>query len=170
MKKYAAALALAMISSGILSGCAASWPQSQPLTRVETKTSSSKASMPSTQWKAVGDESFLLQGKIVGVRDGSGEHSLKLHIDAIIVPGPPRSSYPKFPYRVGTTVTVQFDRPFPSEGPMEPRIGEEVELGVRQYTTESHEQPFWGSTLSEYYYEKNGQFYDENETVVAVAV
>jgi hypothetical protein len=168
MKKCLFAIATGIIIAGIISGCTpSSTKSSQPLTKVETN--GLKPSTPSTSWRAVGDESFLLQGKIVGVHMASPEYSLKLHIDYIIVPGALRRPSPKFPYNVGTTVTIRFDEPFPSKGPMEPKVGNEIELRVMQYTAGSNRTPFWGSRVSQYCYEKNGQFYDANGDVVTVA-
>lgn len=118
------------------------------------------------KWSPVaGGSFFLFQGKIAAF--GTDVHGmfLKLRIDHIIMPGPLRTPAPKFPYSVGDTVTVQFKGPFP----IKPEVGNEIELGVKQYTADSRQQPFWGSTESQYYYQKNGQFYDENGHVVGIA-
>lgn len=125
-------------------------------------------SAPASQnrWSpVVGGSYFLLQGKITDFGENVHGMFLKLRIDHIIMPGPLRTPAPKFQYSVGDTVTVQFKGPFP----VKPKVGNEIELGVKQYTADSRHQPFWGSTESQYYYQKNGQFYDENGHVVGIA-
>lgn len=170
MNKLHAALATAIISVTLSTGCGPNPTKSSlpPALHVAPGPSMIKSTTSRT-WNPVGIESFLLQGRVVGIHTGRSENDLKLHIDHIILPGPLRTPSPKFPYPVGGTVTIPFDTPFARTGPMTPKIGEEIEVDVRQYTTGSHQKPFWGSDERHYYYQKDGQFYDENGHVTAVA-
>lgn len=119
-----------------------------------------KSSAPVT-WHAIGNSYFLIQGEIVGIHIDA-PYTLKLHIKSISVPGPLRTPSPKVPYQVGETVDIQFNHPFATLGPMKPKLGIHVIVGVRQYTAGANQPPFWGSNAGQYFYEKHGQFYGCN--------
>lgn len=113
----------------------------------------------SLNWKSTGENSFLLQGKIVGIND-KAPYLLTVKLEQAIVQGAVVSQ-PKFPESAGSPVTIQFKEPFAKQGSMEPKKGEEVILGVKQYNIGTNTAPFWGSDASQYYYKKNGKFYGE---------
>jgi hypothetical protein len=161
VEKYVGSVVVGLLSTVIISGCATNQFQpSHSTTKTPVKTViSSPAPLPSNTWHFVGNDMFLLQGKVMGI-DVVGQ-SLKLRIDDITPNGPLRKPTPELPYPIGSTVTIRFKQPFPTKGPLKPSIGESVQLWVGQYTAGTNHQPFLGSdTTHSFYYEKNGKFYN----------
>lgn len=159
MNKYAGSTVVGLMGVLFISGCTPNHTQtsqSVPQTPVSNVVVAPTPST-STDWRYVGTGDFLLQGNITAVDMGS--HAIKLKIHDTTPNGPLRAPTPKFPYPIGSIVTIYFMHPLPGNGTMKPVIGEVVEVWVDQYTVGTSQTSFFGSGMTNgFYFEKNGKY------------
>ncbi|QQE78903.1 hypothetical protein [Alicyclobacillus sp. SO9] len=163
MNKSIGSTIVGLIGTLFFSGCAANStqptqaPSQTPVKNVTVEPTPST----STNWRYVGTDDFLLQGKITGV--DTAIQAIKLKTSNITPNGPLRSPTPKLPYPSGSIVTIYFKHPLPAKGMMKPVVGEAVKVWVDQYTVGTNHASFLGSEMAHgFYFKKNGKYINSN--------